>query len=279
MDYNRKVGFGERFVSMIIDHISMTFLLGMIAVPIQMSVMSEFFTSPGINSDPDQLFGSIKTLMIPYCFIYALYFCKDAFKGRSLGKLATNLQVYDNKTDEIASPIKCFVRNISIIIWPIEVIMVMINPNRRIGDYISGTYVDIYDKKANAKVDFPKIGISYVLSVLVMGICMSPLVLWLEYLGSIVNDKEVYVDTVVNEKVVYDELSYYFDSLEMNMDDQYIQLKVYASPNVYLNSINEVRGLVEPIMKEKFPYHKVDLDIIYTENGTQEELNIDFYTN
>ena len=43
------------------------------------------------------------------------------------------------KTDTVASSLKCLIRNITIILWPIEVIVVLVSPSRRIGDFIAGT--------------------------------------------------------------------------------------------------------------------------------------------
>ena len=40
---------------------------------------------------------------------------------------------------------KCFIRNLTIPIWPIEIIFVLINPKRRLGDFIAATRIDYVD--------------------------------------------------------------------------------------------------------------------------------------
>lgn len=45
----------------------------------------------------------------------ALYFCKDIINGRSLAKRLLKLQVVDNTTGEVASPMQCFVRNLFVL--------------------------------------------------------------------------------------------------------------------------------------------------------------------
>jgi hypothetical protein len=75
----------------------------------------------------------------------SLYFCKDCFLGRSPAKRILKLQVVDNTSGKVASPIKCFIRDIFCIIWPVEVIVALVNPNRRIGDFIAGTKLIPYE--------------------------------------------------------------------------------------------------------------------------------------
>jgi uncharacterized RDD family membrane protein YckC len=66
---------------------------------------------------------------------------KDIFKGQSIGKRIHGFKVVDNLTDESPSDFKFMIRNITLAIWPIDVIFALINPNRRLGDFIAGTKV------------------------------------------------------------------------------------------------------------------------------------------
>lgn len=68
--------------------------------------------------------------------------CNDIQNGRSFAKLALRLQVMDNTTGKCASPVQTVVRNISLILLPLELIMMLINPARRLGDYIANTRVE-----------------------------------------------------------------------------------------------------------------------------------------
>lgn len=81
------------------------------------------------------------TMVFVFSIVYAVYFNKDIFAGRSIGKRALKYQVVNNKTGLVASPYKCLVRNLTTILWPIEVIAALINPSRKIGDFIAGTKI------------------------------------------------------------------------------------------------------------------------------------------
>jgi uncharacterized RDD family membrane protein YckC len=95
----------------------------------------------------------------------ALYYCKDCINGRSPGKRITKLQVVDNKIGAVASPLQCLVRGLFIIIWPIEVIVTLTNPARRIGDLVAGTKVIDYDPALEQpKIDIVKLIIPFAIS-------------------------------------------------------------------------------------------------------------------
>lgn len=66
---------------------------------------------------------------------------KDFFNGQSPIKRMGGYQIVDIRTGQPANKIKCLTRNITLLIWPIEVVMIWINPKRRLGDYIAGTKV------------------------------------------------------------------------------------------------------------------------------------------
>lgn len=71
--------------------------------------------------------------------IYIALFNKDFFQGQSIINRLLGYQVVDNKTMSPASGLKCMLRNVTAPIWMIEGIVVLINPQRRIGDFIAGT--------------------------------------------------------------------------------------------------------------------------------------------
>jgi len=82
---------------------------------------------------------------------YALFFCKDIFNGRSPAKRILKLQVTDIRTGQVAGPLRCLVRNLSIFFWPLEFIFILINPKRRLGDLIAGTQIEYVEKPEPAK--------------------------------------------------------------------------------------------------------------------------------
>jgi uncharacterized RDD family membrane protein YckC len=126
---------GIRLLSMLIDHAILCFVC---AVPLLITNII-FFDPFESNSG-----GSISTFL--FGGIVIIYLLKDSYEGRSLAKRMVGLQVADNKTGQVASVGQCFVRNIFIIIWPVEVIVAAFNPERRIGDLVAGTRVSRYRK-------------------------------------------------------------------------------------------------------------------------------------
>ncbi|RTQ51402.1 hypothetical protein EJV47_06245 [Hymenobacter gummosus] len=71
-----------------------------------------------------------------------LYMLKDSFRGQSLAKRVLRLRVVDRREGRPASVLRCFVRNLTIWIWPVEVLFAFFNPSRRLGDFIAGTRVE-----------------------------------------------------------------------------------------------------------------------------------------
>jgi uncharacterized RDD family membrane protein YckC len=80
---------------------------------------------------------------IAAALIWAIILNKDCIRSRSPGKIKCNLQVFDKK-GRVAHPFQCLVRNLTVFVWPIEVVMVLANPKRRFGDFLAGTNVQDY---------------------------------------------------------------------------------------------------------------------------------------
>jgi len=100
------------------------------------------------------IFGNIDLILYermgPYVFILIVFFYlnKDFIKGKSLGKRILGFRVIDLKTENPATELQCFIRNLTICIaWPLEVIIGFINPERRIGDFIANTKVEESEKE------------------------------------------------------------------------------------------------------------------------------------
>ncbi|MDF1698574.1 MAG: RDD family protein [Saprospiraceae bacterium] len=68
---------------------------------------------------------------------------KDFLNGKSIGKRIFGIQVQD-LSNQIANEWKSSLRNLLVII-PIELFSVLLNPKRRIGDYIAQTQIGIED--------------------------------------------------------------------------------------------------------------------------------------
>lgn len=140
MLHENKPEIGVRLSSMIIDY----FLNGFIAIiPVLFGFILSIPTiTEKVNNSDEHPYGVVYLFML--CPIILL--AKDSFQGRSLAKRIFKIQLVDTN-GFIASPFRCFVRNLTVIIWPIEVIFVLISTERRLGDYIAGTKLVYFDKK------------------------------------------------------------------------------------------------------------------------------------
>jgi uncharacterized RDD family membrane protein YckC len=68
--------------------------------------------------------------------------CKDSLGGQSPCKLHFDLLVVNAKTGKVASPIRCFVRNVFFFFYGLDFILLLLNQgNRKVGDWIAGTRV------------------------------------------------------------------------------------------------------------------------------------------
>jgi len=164
-----------RILSALVDHLLMTIIAVMLSIPyFVISTLSSL--SENSHSDPSALFSK-KDIIGPYWYLgligFAVYFCKDSIQGRSIAKRIFNLQVVVNSTNQQADPLRCLVRNLLILLWPIEIILCLVNPERRIGDYIAGTKIIVYTNSAPPiSHNVPKILVALVLAYL---FCLLPM--------------------------------------------------------------------------------------------------------
>lgn len=71
--------------------------------------------------------------------LYLALINKDFVNGRSVAKRVYGYKLIDAKSKNSASEFQCMIRNLTYTVWPLEAIMVFINPNRRLGDYLAKT--------------------------------------------------------------------------------------------------------------------------------------------
>jgi uncharacterized RDD family membrane protein YckC len=80
---------------------------------------------------------------------------------------------------QTSAPLKCSLRNLTRIIWPIEVLVTMFNPSQRLADKLANTKVVVFDetkekerldKKAIAKALF--VGLFVSIDVLILTIVL-----------------------------------------------------------------------------------------------------------
>ncbi|MFK7969248.1 MAG: RDD family protein [Bacteroidia bacterium] len=168
-----KVTKGLRLGSMIIDHFAMSFISAFIMIPAIAIVM---FMDKGISPSASPF--SFTGTYILFALAYSTYFNKDIFNGRGPAKRMLNMQVIDNKTNKAASPLKCLLRNITLPLWPIELIFVLINPKRRLGDKIAGTRIDYVTNPENAKLNWGKIALALLIAAGILGIIFQAVLSW-----------------------------------------------------------------------------------------------------
>lgn len=134
---------GKRGVSMLLDHFCTCIILSLPVIPIAL-----------LSTRPEENTAFAPGMQFLFLGLVLLYFFKDSFGARSIAKRVTQLQVVDNKTGQPASVGKCFLRNLTIVFWPIEVLVTFFSPDRRIGDFIAGTRISNYPLAPLPRFDF-----------------------------------------------------------------------------------------------------------------------------
>lgn len=91
--------------------------------------------------DTPVIHNSLSLSFVIWATSSLIFAAKDSYKGMGLGKLVMGIRVcrFDGTQ---ASPVSNIVRNIPLLIWPIEAfVMVVSSSKRRIGDYAAETQV------------------------------------------------------------------------------------------------------------------------------------------
>jgi hypothetical protein len=147
------ISFGKRLDSFTFDHLLFGFVSVVFFVPFSIGYdKSEFLR--------ECCFG-ISLIGI------AISLCKDSIGGQSPCKLHFDLLVVDAKTGKVASPIRCFVRNVFFFFYGLDLILLLLNhDNRKIGDWIAGTRVIHIDPYAHIvpETSKKKIAIAFLIS-------------------------------------------------------------------------------------------------------------------
>ena len=263
MTTEQKTNAGTRIGSMLLDHIAMTFIAMIFFIPGMISGFSTAFEITHEQTSPD-IFGGLSYAGL---IGFALYFCKDCINGRSIAKRALKLQVVENASGDVASPIRCFVRNIFCILWPIEVIVTLASPSRRIGDFVAGTRVVPFNPELEQpKINYGQIGLSIILAYGLMVLVMLPF----EGMKSKMESNQVtYLESSLNEKVANeteqlftDSLGTYltsdirvYDQLEQNKDLKYVSVILRLNENYLENDENyeQIKSATVPLLLTRFP--------------------------
>lgn len=164
----------RRTVAFIIDHFILTFLI----------VSSIFiFLGPSYLDNIDSGKTS-STILFGLIFGFGIYFSKDSFRGISPGKWIMGIMVRDEKNrNDIPTYGRLLLRNVFIIIWPIEFIVLALSDNKkRIGDIVAKTLVL---KNPNKPEKLPR-----VLSLIGVGILF--FIFLFVFIGNAMKNSEAY---------------------------------------------------------------------------------------
>lgn len=140
MDYFPIVG--RRFKSMGTDFSFILSIFFPIIIVIMIPSMILTFNNSNPSVYPDLIIG-----IIPFSVLIMAMINKDFYNGKSVAKRIHGYQVIDNKTNGPASEMQCMTRNLTMIIWPLEGLIALFNPSRRLGDFIAGTKLIDSDKQ------------------------------------------------------------------------------------------------------------------------------------
>lgn len=146
---------GNRLVSALIDYIPammISMVINTIVTIIALPDLEEFILeSQNGVSDAEAIehmfrfFGVFKSMIIGLSIALAVsyfyFLSKDFFGGRSIGKRVMKLQLVMKDGHSPVSGIRMIVRNLFLVLWPVEVIMYLANSGQRLGDLLCKTTV------------------------------------------------------------------------------------------------------------------------------------------
>lgn len=123
----------RRVAALVIDHFVMTFLM-----------VSIVFLALGPDFMNENNMHKMTTIMLAVMIPgFLLYFAKDSLKGISLGKWLMGIMVRDDKDpDKIPHFGRLLIRNLFIMIWPAEfIVLALSDEKKRLGDKTAKTIV------------------------------------------------------------------------------------------------------------------------------------------
>jgi uncharacterized RDD family membrane protein YckC len=270
---SKQINVGTRIGAMILDHFFMTIIAMLFFIPGMISGFSNAFKVSHEQTNPNFMGGAFGYIgMIGF----ALYFCKDIINGRSFAKKILKLQVVDNSTGQPANPLKCLIRNLLCIIWPIEVIVAITNTDRRLGDRIAGTKLVNFDPT----LEQPRINI--VKTLIPIGIAYGAILLLMQVIPKMEVAKTTYNENSFNEteskeleKLLTDSLGRYltadikiYDTVR-NSNLKYVSTILNLKEN-YLEDNNTYKQLevaTENLIYSKFPKETITGQIKYVFQG------------
>ena len=156
---------GIRIASVFVDLVSLT-LVSRVIMFLTASLLSSSNSAETSNDDwyldPYlMLLGSIVIILL------SLFLIKDIVNGQSLGKRLLKLQIVNYSTRNVACPIECVLRNLTLLLWPLEALFILISPSRRLGDKLVGTQVVFEPIKTSTPFNWIKSLVAIALGLLI----------------------------------------------------------------------------------------------------------------
>lgn len=165
-----------RIISAFVDYSPMI-LLGIIGYIVAMVMFRNMITmevySSSTGMSHEEAFTHFKTLFDAICvFIlpsiilgcvgYIYFLSKDFFGGQSLGKRLQKLQLVSLDGGQV-SYLRMVIRNLFLVVWPIELIIYLLNSGQRLGDILCKTTVVQATEENKQPIDTRKLLISIAL--------------------------------------------------------------------------------------------------------------------
>ncbi|MUU77234.1 RDD family protein [Winogradskyella endarachnes] len=180
----------RRIAAFLIDHFVITFLI----VSITFLILG-----PDYLNNPD--FSKITAVMLTTLLLgFTIYFGKDSINGISIGKWIFGIMVRDEDNPEVVPSIgKLFIRNIFLIIWPVEfIVLASSNEKKRLGDNIAKTRVV---KNPHKPSKTPRI-----LALILAGLIF--ITFLVIFIGSVMKNSDAYkvaVENIEQNKLILEE--------------------------------------------------------------------------
>ena len=111
----------RRLASCFVDHVIFSILAGIITLPGLIYEMMQHMFEGGF------IVGNIFLNTIGL----SIYLCKDALFVRSFGKQIFGLDLVRNDLDQRPSAFQAYVRNLTALIWPVEILMLAYTPSQK----------------------------------------------------------------------------------------------------------------------------------------------------
>lgn len=137
---DKEITLGLRLGSMLLDHVTMCLIIVPPLILLKILLM------------PQKGFGGHPLETPAFYFMMLVYFNKDFVNSRSIAKRILGLVVVDRETGEPASELKCLLRNFTIAIWPLEVLISLFSRTRRLGDVIANTKIEVAEKESPGSI-------------------------------------------------------------------------------------------------------------------------------